>query len=155
MNRYYNIIKSILGLLLFLIFILNCKPHKPSDKEQKPFTQTFWETSTPEEQGFKSSFLTDMLAEIKNNELRIRSIIIIRNGHLVLESYVHPYDSSISHDVKSVSKSVISSLVGIALRENIIKSLDQNVYDFFPEYSSIPPKKIRLKHLLMMASGLG
>jgi CubicO group peptidase (beta-lactamase class C family) len=154
MNRYCEIIKSLLGLLLILIFILNCKPQKPSDKEQKHFTQTFWKTSTPEEQGLKSSFLTDMLTEIKNNELRIRSIIIIRNRHLVLESYVHPYDSGISHDVKSVSKSIISSLAGIALRENIIKSLDQNVYDFFPEYSSIPKKKIRLRHLLMMASGL-
>jgi len=95
-----------------------------------------------------------MLAEIQNNELRIRSVIIIRNGHLVLESYVHPYDSSISHDVKSVSKSIISALTGIALRENMIRSPDQNVYDFFPEYASIPPKNIRLKHLLMMASGL-
>jgi CubicO group peptidase (beta-lactamase class C family) len=154
MNRYNKLNISLLGLLLILIFILICKPQKTSDKEQKTFTQTFWETSTPEEQGLESSFLTDMLTEIKNNELRIRSVIIIRNRHLVLESYVHPYDSDISHDVKSVSKSIISSLIGIALRENIIKSLDENVYDFFPEYSSIPKRNIRLRHLLMMASGL-
>jgi CubicO group peptidase (beta-lactamase class C family) len=154
MNPCIKIFKSLLSLLIIIIFIYKCKPQAPIDKGQKSLADSFWETSTPEEQGLKSSLLADMLKEIQNNELRIRSVIIIRNGHLVLESYVHPYDKSISHDVKSVSKSIISSLTGIALKENIIKNLDQNVYDFFPEYSPIPEKKIKLRHLLMMASGL-
>ena len=151
MNRYNKINKSLFGLLFVLTFILNCNPQKPVEKEQKSNKETFWETSTPEEQGLNSSLLFDMLEEIQDNELRIRSVIIIKNGYLVLESYIHPYDNSILHDVKSVSKSVISSLTGIALRENIIKSLDQNVYDFFPEYSSIPKRYIRQRHIVMLA----
>jgi CubicO group peptidase (beta-lactamase class C family) len=154
MNHYNKVIKSLLALPFIIIFTFNCKSQKPSDIEQKSITETSWETSTPEEQGLKSSLLVDMLKEIQDKELKIRSVIIIKNGHLVLESYIHPYDNNILYDVKSVSKSVISALMGIALRENIINSLDQNVYDFFPEYSTIPKKEIRLRHLLMMASGL-
>ncbi len=154
MKRYNNFFKALIVLLIIIIFNFNCTSQNPSDNEQKPTKETFWETSTPEEQGFKSSLFVDMLKDIQDNELRIRSLLIIRNGHLILESYSHPYDRSITHDVKSVSKSIISSLVGIALRENMIKNLDRNVYDFFPEYATIPRRDINLIHLLMMASGL-
>jgi CubicO group peptidase (beta-lactamase class C family) len=154
MNHYNINIKLLMSLFLIFICFFNCRPNKASDKSQKTIQETFWDTSTPEEQGLKSLLLGEMLKDIQDNELRIRSVIIIRNKHLVLESYIHPYDNSISHDVKSVSKSIISSLTGIALRENIIKDLDQNVYDFFPDYSPTPKKEIKLKHLLMMASGL-
>jgi hypothetical protein len=62
------------------------------------------------------------------------------------------------HDVKSVSKSIISSIVGIALRENIIESLDEKVMDILPEYFQMETdtlkKEISLAHLLSMSSGL-
>ena len=152
MYRYNKIYHLPLGLLL--IFIFFCNPEKPPHNPQISVQETIWKTSTPEEQGLKSSPLVNMLKDIQHHELRIRSVIIIRNGNLVLECYIHPYDSSFSHDVKSVSKSIISALTGIALRENIIENLDQNVYDFFPEYSTTTRRDIRLRHLLMMASGL-
>ena len=88
MNRNYKNIKSLIGLFTILLYIFSCNLQKPSDKVQKSITGTFWETSTPEEQGLKSALLFDMLKEIQDNELRIRSVIIIRNGYLVLESYI-------------------------------------------------------------------
>ena len=92
-----------------------------------------WRTSSPEEQGIDSAKLYRMLAYIKENNIDIHSILIIRHGYLVLESYFAPYDKDTIHNLKSVSKSYLSALVGIAFREKLLKGLDQKVADFFPE----------------------
>jgi len=116
-----------------------------------------WEISLPEEQGIDSAPLAEMLEKINTENLKVRSVIIARNGKLVLEAYVHPYNRNTAHDVKSVSKSIISALTGIAVEKKILQSIDQKVYEFLPEYFSDeePQKKnISLRHLLMMASGL-
>jgi CubicO group peptidase (beta-lactamase class C family) len=124
--------------------------------QQSP--QSFWEVSTPEEEGVDSDLLAAMLERVRDEHLRVRSVLIVRNSRLVLESYTHPYGEDVVHDVKSVSKSVISSLVGIALREGSLQGLDQTVYEFFPEYfpadSDLLKRSINLTHLLTMASGL-
>jgi CubicO group peptidase (beta-lactamase class C family) len=117
-----------------------------------------WETCAPEEVGIDSNALADMLDEIKGDELEIRSIIIVRDGKLVLEAYVYPYSRNVLHNVKSVSKSVISALVGIALREGVIGSLEETVYEHFPQYitDDMDPRKknITLRNLLTMTSGM-
>ncbi|NIM20479.1 MAG: serine hydrolase [Candidatus Latescibacteria bacterium] len=117
-----------------------------------------WEPCPPEEQGMDSRELALMLARVKELELDMHSLIMIRNGRVILECYVHPYDETSLHNVKSVSKSIISAMVGISLREGIIESLDETVYDHFPQYftdETDPRKKsITLRHLLTMTSGL-
>jgi len=116
-----------------------------------------WEVSAPEVLGIESGPLADMLKKIKTENLKVRSVIIIIDGHLVLEAYVHPYGRNTAHDVKSVSKSIISALTGIAVEMKILQSIDQKVYEFLPEYftDTEPQKKeITLRHLLTMASGL-
>lgn len=116
-----------------------------------------WRTSSPEEQGIDSAKLYRMLAYIKENNIDIHSILIIRHGYLVLESYFAPYDKDTIHNLKSVSKSYLSALVGIAFREKLLKGLDQKVADFFPEYfaSGDDPRKkeTTLRHLLTMTAG--
>ncbi len=76
----------------------------------------------------------------------------------MLECYVHPYDRDTLHNVKSVSKSVMSALVGIALREGILTDLDQPLSQFLPQYfeGKVDPRKRRLtfRHLLTMTAGL-
>ena len=121
----------VINLYLIVIFSLStfCYSQEIENKDD-----LFFKTSTPEEQGIDSKLLADMLERIKEENLKIRSVLIIRNNHLILESYVNPYNRYVTHDVKSVSKSIISSVVGIALRENIIDSLNQKVIDLLPEY---------------------
>ncbi|MGD9140935.1 MAG: serine hydrolase [bacterium] len=117
-----------------------------------------WPAAAPEEVGISSDALADMLVKIRDDAIEIHSVIIVRDGRLVLEAYMHPYDRGTLHNVKSVSKSVISALVGIALREGVIGSLDETVYQHFPEYitDDMDPRKreINLWHLLTMTSGL-
>ena len=113
-------------------------------------------TSTPEEQGIDSEILLKMFEFIKSNpNLDFHSILIIRHGYLVSEAYWSPYNKDITHNIKSASKSIISSLVGIALDKKYLVSLNQKVQEFYPEYTVEPLKKdITLKNLMTMSSGL-
>lgn len=117
-----------------------------------------WKRSTPEEQGIDSRALIEVLKKVSEESLDIHSLIIIRNHRVTLECYLHPYDASVLHNVKSVSKSIMSALTGIALKEGIIQDIDQTVNEFFPQYfakNGDPEKeKINLRHLLTMTAGL-
>ena len=115
-----------------------------------------WKISTPEAQGVDSRKLLAMFQGIKaKGGSDLHSILIVRNGYLITESYLAPYHKETLHNVKSASKSILSALVGIALREKYVSSLDQKVSEFYPEYVDDPRKReITLRHLLTMTAGL-
>jgi CubicO group peptidase (beta-lactamase class C family) len=115
-----------------------------------------WKISTPEAQGVDSRKLLEMFQGIKaTGGSDLHSILIVKNGYLITESYLTPYHKETLHNIKSASKSILSALVGIALREKYLSSLDQKVSEFYPEYVNDPQKKeITLRHLLTMTAGL-
>ena len=115
-----------------------------------------WETVSPESQGIDSEELARMVEHIESNDLAIHSVIIYKDGTIPFERYFDPYNEDVSHNLKSTSKGVISALVGIALREGYIESLDERVLSYFPEYEVSDPAKseITIRDLLTMSSGL-
>ena len=115
-----------------------------------------WNTVAPESQGIRSDNLTRMVRHIEENNLAIHSIIIYKDGTIPFEKYFDPYNKSFTHNLKSTSKGVISALVGIAVREGYIESLDESVHSYFPEYELSDPKisEITIRDLLTMSSGL-
>ncbi len=115
-----------------------------------------WKISTPEKQGVDSRKLLEMFQDIKaKGGSNLHSILIVINGYLITESYIAPYHKEILHNVKSATKSILSALVGIALREKYVRSLDQKISEFYPEYVNDPQKKeITLRQLLTMTAGL-
>ena len=116
-----------------------------------------WQEATPEKQGMNSTNLESLREYVEENFPHMSSVLVVRHGYIVFEeSYQgEPNDY---HNVASVAKSVISALIGIALREGYIKSLDQEVADFYPEYitpTSDPQiREITIEHLLTMTSGI-
>ncbi|WP_259070202.1 serine hydrolase domain-containing protein [Mucilaginibacter sp. X4EP1] len=100
----------------------------------------------------------------------IHSLLIEKDGKLVYEQYFAGNDEvwgqklgyvnhSVNdlHDVRSISKSVVSACIGIAIDQKLIKDIDQPVFSFFPEYSKYNThgkKNITIRHLLTMSSGL-
>ncbi|KPK14718.1 MAG: hypothetical protein AMJ62_11940 [Myxococcales bacterium SG8_38] len=116
-----------------------------------------WPTAPPEEQGFDSAALAEVVEQIDAQETSVDSLLIVRNGVLVLDAYFHPYRNDLLHDVASVTKSVTSTLVGIASDRGLLR-LDQNLVATFPELVPEPPtdgkEDIALRHLLTMTSGL-
>lgn len=115
-----------------------------------------WEKTTQELQGIDEIMLQGALEEIKDKSY-VNSLVIIKNGLLVKEEYYNGGNKDILDLTFSVTKSIMSTLVGIAIDKGFIDSVDQAMMDFFPEYntSKLDPRKndITIKHLLMMQSG--
>lgn len=93
---------------------------------------------------------------LANELVRQKSIayLVIHRDSLVYEAYWEGYsDSSLSNSF-SMSKSVIGMLTGVALKEGAIKSLDQTVSEFIPEYASNGKGKLTLRNLITMSAAL-
>jgi CubicO group peptidase (beta-lactamase class C family) len=116
-----------------------------------------WKTSTPAQQGMNSKVLAKIKPYIEKKFPAIRSVLIVRHGYLVYERYFQYFNRDYKQGDTSITQSISSALVGIALKEGYLKNLDQKLVDFFPEYMTpdIDPRvrKITLKHLLTMSSG--
>ena len=88
-----------------------------------------------------------------------RGLVVMKDGHVVLEEYFNTYWRDTIHDIRSAGKSVTALLLGIAIDKGLIKSVDQSVRDFLPRPQAQPPgddkfARITLAHLLTMSSGL-
>ncbi len=116
-----------------------------------------WRTSTPEEQGMDSSYIRSMIEFIQEQQKEIHSLLIIRNGYLVTEAYFYPYQKGIKQNLDSCTKSITSALVGIAINEGYIKSINDKAVSFFPDVkiANLDKRKkaLTLEHLLKMAAG--
>ncbi len=117
-----------------------------------------WRTSTAEAQGMDSGYLVKMMDDIQSNNLNIHSMIIIRHGYVVMEAYREPFGKDNIHAINSCTKNVASALIGIALREGYIKSIDQRVVDIFSNLNikNLDDNKraMTIKHLLTESSGI-
>jgi len=113
--------------------------------------------STPEQQGMDSAVLSPGLREIGGQSKGLHSLIVARNGCVVLEAYWPPYSRNQKHYLNSATKSVLSALVGIAIQEGKLHE-DDFVLPFFRDYvpQNADPrsKRITIKHLLTMSSGI-
>lgn len=102
---------------------------------------------------FNKAVLTDSLKAI-HQRLESVAFLIIKDDSIRYEQYWDGYsDSSLSNSF-SMAKSITSILIGIAIDEGKIKSVDQPVGDFIPEYNSEVNKVLTIRHLLTMSSGL-
>ena len=117
-----------------------------------------WRSSTPEQQGVDSAKLADALTAIRQHDIRIHSLLLVRNGYVILDAYFFPFDKANLHDLASVTKSITSTLVGIAIDQRKVRSVNEPVVDVFPRrpIANREDRKARLtlENLLTMTSGL-
>ena len=117
-----------------------------------------WRTADPADHGFDAEELAEVERMVEENYTSVRSILVVRAGLLVYERYWQGLDAGDGHDVRSVTKSVVSALVGIALADGAIQSLDQTVGELLGDH--VPPEAdprvadVTVRHLLSMTSGL-
>lgn len=117
-----------------------------------------WRTATPESQGIDSGVIADAINAARQQGFNIHSLLVVRNNYIVAETYFFPYDGKAPHDLASVTKSISSTLIGLAIEAKKIKSVDQKALSFFSK-NKIANKdsrkeKITIEHLLTMSSGL-
>jgi len=147
-------------ILMICVFLwpVSCLMTESNTAETRYYPGDTWRTSTPEAQGLDSTQLAKVFDFVKKNDIHIHSLLLIRNGYLVLEAYFYPNSKGIVHDVASVTKSITSILTGISIDKGFIKSVDQPVLDFFARrkiaHLSEYKKKLTIENLLTMRTGL-
>lgn len=127
---------------------------------------------TLKETGFNEELIFSMTDSIRAGVYtNVHSVLLLRNNKLVYEHYFEGDDEirgigsvkaakhhhNSLHDVRSVSKSIVSAAVMVAIDNGFIDNLDQNVFDFFPEYKNYKSglkSTMTIRHLLTMSSGL-
>ncbi len=116
-----------------------------------------WEVSDLSSQNIDAARINRLIETLQSNPRNIHSLLIIRNGKLVTESYFDGWNRDRLHALRSDSKSFISTLIGIAIDKGLIKDVNQKVFDFFPEYADLRDNQkdqIAIRHVLTMSAGL-
>ena len=133
-------------------------------------SSTDWQIASADSVGLDSKRLANLTQSIRAwPELGVHAILIERNGRLIYEEYFDGFDerwgqslgrvkmtAESKHDLRSVTKSVVSALVGIAHGEGKIPSLDEPIVKWFPEYPELNTpdrRRVTLAHALSMTSG--
>lgn len=121
-----------------------------------PWPTKVWETSTPEEQGMDSASIARLIEDVGG--YKQDSLTIIRHGKIVADAYYAPYAPGISHDLRSVTKSVIGTLTAIQIQKGDLDSVDHAVVDLFSdkqiEGTDDRKKAMTVQSLLDMTSGI-
>jgi CubicO group peptidase (beta-lactamase class C family) len=137
------------------------------------YPDDFWQTASLADSDIDAAPLNDALARISTQKLEIHSFLILRRGRLVFERYgwkrglnvddtdksQHQVVPTERHLLHSTTKSITSSLVGIAIDEGLIGGVEDLVLPYFPEFQPVAEPSadkdaMTLEDLLTMRSGL-
>jgi CubicO group peptidase (beta-lactamase class C family) len=117
-----------------------------------------WQTAAPEEHSIDPAALAAIDARVPTETPDLSALVVVRHGYVVYERAYNGYDPAEPLNIRSVTKSVTGSLIGIALNEGFLTSLDQTVGELIPERipDDADPRvaEITVRQLLTMTSGL-
>lgn len=115
---------------------------------------TEWRIDAPEARGMDASLLEGARQYAFQDGKNTQGVVVVRHGVIVGEWYEDGRDESSFATSWSIAKSVTSALIGIAIHEGLIESVDVSMAEFFPEWTGTEKEDITLRDVLSMASGL-
>ena len=133
-------------------------------------TDDHWPIATPAEVGLNAEALCRISVRFQAwHEANVHAVVVARHGKLVFERYFSGIDENwgmpigtiqfgpeTRHDIRSITKSVTSLLLGIVIGRGLVPDVDTSVLALLPEYAdakSAAKDRITLKHLLTMSAG--
>ncbi len=149
LHQYHSVCLGILSTLI--IFVLSSCSDDNSPPENT-YTYTIpkpdddWETADLTDVDLEKSAFETIFDTRDMESLNIHSILVIKNNTLVLEEYfpgediegnTFDYDRNTPHEVYSVTKSITSLLIGIAIEQGVIASIDDEISTYLPDYSAL------------------
>jgi CubicO group peptidase (beta-lactamase class C family) len=170
--------KITIGFLLFVLAsssLLNCHSHSRSTAYSYAKPTALFDglpVDAMYNEGMDTGKIVALTKQILDNTYpNIHSLLILRHGKLVYENYFAGEDEIMGgapvgyvnhtiddlHDCRSISKSFTSACVGIAVKQGLIKSIDEPIFSYFKEhekYFDSAKRKITIRNLLTMTSGL-
>jgi len=152
------VLKKGAGAVLILVMLTGCFPSL-DDLETinySPLPGDDWEVSTPEAQGLDPMLVAKLYYDAAELET-LYGLLVIKNGYLIAEDYFNIGAVAQLSGRQSMTKSVTSALVGIALDQGHLSSVNQKMMEFFPEFSDqiTDPRKeqITIRDMLQMRAG--
>ena len=155
--------KKIIILALVATTLSSCLKDEPFKLEYNGFepkaVDDDWQLSNPEDENIDGTILKKAFDLIYRDDrfTMARSLIVFRNGKLIAEAYPNdPSDIDVIQNIQSCTKSITSILIGIAIQENYLQSIDERLYDIYSEYFDADTKKrdITIEDALTMQTGL-
>jgi CubicO group peptidase (beta-lactamase class C family) len=159
----------LLGVLLVCLLVAACtspdgrRATATSQPSAEPAQRDYWptagwRTAAPSQQGMDPQVLDDLDTQVPERYPQVRSLLVVRHGYLVYERYWHGFDAADGQELHSITKSVTSALVGIALADHKLKSLDQSVGELLaahlPKDADPRLARVTVLQLLTMTGGL-
>ncbi|HYF69498.1 MAG TPA: serine hydrolase domain-containing protein [Ohtaekwangia sp.] len=131
-------------------------PFAKSQSFEVDFEPYSWETASPETYGYNNAVLDNFFEDV-NAWDRLRGLIVVKDGKLIIEKYFAGTTRYSAFNVHSVTKSITSALVGLSIQHNFINSEHELVMPFFSEYTTEYNQNYKgaltIKHLLSMRGG--
>jgi len=162
MNKKYGLLALIFSLLLGCGGGSDDKAapspvgETPTSIHWQPTATADWQVSTATAEGLNSSLL-DQAYQAGRNEHGLYAVLVVKRGLLVGEAYYSNKKASDLLHLRSVTKTLVSTLIGIAIAERKIQSIDQPISDFLrADYGNLLSNKadLTIRHLLTMSSGI-
>lgn len=145
-------------LLITTVILLVIQVHAQDDFLNPPQLDDGWKTQSAREAGFNIQLLKTLSDKIDSGHYKnIHSVLLIKDGKLLMEKYSGGFDRNQTHSLRSISKFLTSTLLGIAIDKGHIASSNEPVFQFLPDYQDLKTEakgKILLKHLITMSAGL-
>jgi len=115
-----------------------------------------WETASPEAVGLDRALL-DRAVDAASDLPNLQSLLVVRHGRLAREAYFNGNRADRRNDVRSVTKSLVSTLVGVAIERGLLQSVDLPIgpvlEETYPGELDATEGSITIRDLLTMASG--
>jgi len=124
--------------------------------DYKIFSNNDVEAGSPQPWPIATAYNRVSLPPVLDSELvalKNIAVVVIRNDSLLFEKYWNGYSDSSWSGSFSMAKSITSLLIGAALKEGTIKSIDEPVGNYLPEFNEGEKAKVKIIHLLTMSSG--
>jgi CubicO group peptidase (beta-lactamase class C family) len=164
--RWTRLLVAGLGCVLAAACTTSTDPTEATGTSQAaaaPTQRDYWPTAgwrnvAPDQQGMDPAALDDLDTMVPDLYPQVRSVLVVRRGYLVYERYWQGVDADDGHNSFSATKSFVSALVGIALRDRHLRGLDQTVAellaDHLPAKADPRLRQVTVEQLLTMTSGL-
>ena len=172
MSRLHFAVAGLVALVVAMVVVAGCQAPEPEivvrSFEAPPDVNDGWSTASLEDVGLDEAPLRALAAELDQDpNLNVHAVLVVKDGQLVYEQYFAgqdqdwgrrvgrvSFDRDTLHDLRSVSKSVTSALVGIAQGQGLVASTEAGLSELFPDHALDPElDAITLESILTMSAG--
>jgi len=157
-GNIFRDVRPIIIVLLVIFMLVGCgsSAEELEAVDYTPRAEGDLPISTPEEQGLNPDLVADLYLNAGDMET-LYGLLIIKNGYLIAEGYFNEGSLEQLSGRQSVTKSITSALVGVALDQGCLSSVDQTMMEFFPEFAAditdSRKEQITIRDLLQMRGG--